>query len=630
MSPSSSSSTTVHCWTASSDAASTSSIDCVCLGTGRFLRAVLVPALAQSGYRTALIQPRGRVLLDALLLRSNEAEGDDTDGARTYEVDTVLATGEIETSRVPIHGAFSLGALDDRQALFDWLRSYRFSTNDSNGGIPRVLGVGVTEAGLSGSDTPAMRDLYEILQCFCSTYSSRSSSSSSADSSGSRMSVINTDNVPMNGDVIKAHMLHIAQQQRGDDRMVEFLSERVFFHNSMVDRITSHRPNDALVPRAEPMPAKALVVLDPLRLLDPLSNVAGVVLRKSVQELQNDIELKLRVANGTHTALAHVLALLGIAMTNHVVNGEAFVAAPGETPSEADASPLELLVRYLDSLVESAIVPAWVSVSAPHVNSRESPADRDRAVRDAWDDWRRRLWHPSFGLSSFFITQNGPAKGGIRLGPTIRDLMGLTEIASSSSSTTSKVPVTIAYAFAALLRWLTPREIGNSAGVYRGWLQPSRLVLSRTSPAPDESRDVAYADGLRYNLVNGWYEFRCACTVSRSNANGDSLALSDWLASITRQPQQPLAYCDAIRAYLLAPEGGNLADVAATRPTEMDTLVKATATLYARMVAGDDLLELLEEMQSKKGVYSEGMETSCSAIVDDVSIDGGRPLHYRE
>lgn len=34
-----------------------------------------------------------------------------------------------------------------------------------------------------------------------------------------------------------------------------------------------------------------------------------------------------------------------------------------------------------------------------------------------------RLVHAHFGLSAFFITQNGAAKGGIRIAPTIADLV---------------------------------------------------------------------------------------------------------------------------------------------------------------------------------------------------------------
>jgi hypothetical protein len=39
-------------------------------------------------------------------------------------------------------------------------------------------------------------------------------------------------------------------------------------------------------------------------------------------------------------------------------------------------------------------------------------------------DWRKRLMHPHFWLSSFFSHQNGPAKGRIRSGPTAQDLIG--------------------------------------------------------------------------------------------------------------------------------------------------------------------------------------------------------------
>ena len=41
-----------------------------------------------------------------------------------------------------------------------------------------------------------------------------------------------------------------------------WLGSHVVFHNTMVDRITSQRDGDSEVPRAEPLPAKALVIED--------------------------------------------------------------------------------------------------------------------------------------------------------------------------------------------------------------------------------------------------------------------------------------------------------------------------------------------------------------------------------
>jgi mannitol-1-phosphate/altronate dehydrogenase len=82
------------------------------------------------------------------------------------------------------------------------------------------------------------------------------------------------------------------------------LATQVVFFNTMVDRITSQREgSNGLVPRCEPSPAKALVVLDPHGDW-PIRAATGVVVRSTRAQLDVDIALKLRVANGTHTAIA--------------------------------------------------------------------------------------------------------------------------------------------------------------------------------------------------------------------------------------------------------------------------------------------------------------------------------------
>lgn len=86
-----------------------------------------------------------------------------------------------------------------------------------------------------------------------------------------RISIINTDNVPNNGDIIKKYVLDIAKVQNEENSysngnsFLEFLQEGggVIFHNSMVDRITSQRPgSNGMVPRCEPIPHKAIVIED--------------------------------------------------------------------------------------------------------------------------------------------------------------------------------------------------------------------------------------------------------------------------------------------------------------------------------------------------------------------------------
>ena len=166
--------------------------------------------------------------------------------AGTYEVDTVEFDGRVRTSEHPVVAAGSLGAKAGRGA---WL------------GLPaqlpglRVVGVGVTEAGVA-EGSQAMLDLAAfLLACY------------KADVRGP-LSVVNTDNVPGNGPKIAAFVAAAAAASLAADAREAmafraYLKDRVAFHSTMVDRITSQRAgSNGDVPRAEPLPKKALVIED--------------------------------------------------------------------------------------------------------------------------------------------------------------------------------------------------------------------------------------------------------------------------------------------------------------------------------------------------------------------------------
>jgi hypothetical protein len=260
------------------------------------------------------------------------------------------------------------------------------------------------------------------------------------------------------------------------------------------------------------------------------------------------------------------------------------------------------LLQYIQALVKDQILPAAVNV-ATKVDAKS-----------AWKDWLQRLTHAHFGLSTFFITQNGAAKGGIRLGPTVIDLI------QSNDSENSPLTVTMAFAFAALLRWLTPDPATQAPAdgqIYRGLLPFS---------SPTGTGTVAYADGLRHNFREGWYEFKCICSV-RDPKSTTSCNLADWLASLRRSVYQPSAYVPVVQAYLESPDGGNQYGVSAT--TAFGELCQAVATLYARMVVGDDLYDMLREIMEARGPYTRGWSTPCTALVDQVELIGGTPLHFR-
>jgi len=372
--------------------------------------------------------------------------------------------------------------------------------------------------------------------------------------------VVDMDNVPNNGDRIQSHLLELAQD---DTQTIDFLQTKVVFLNTMVDRITSSREgSNGMVPKCEPLPSKALVILDKDGDLPfPGNKKLGVVIRSSQKQLDGDIALKLRVANGTHTALAQGLALLKFLLT------DVLSTATGA-----------IWMEFLDSFV------------AQQVHRAASPLFGDDETKACWEDWRRRLTHPRFGMSSFFITQNGAAKGGIRWGPTVVNLINAEE----------RLTVSTVLSYAVLIRWLTPCV--DEGPIFRGWLE------GMTPEQIDESRGevITYADGLRYNLDAGWYEFKCACHV-------DGRPISCHLAAIPKNSQPP-AYHDVVRKYLLAPDGGNLGDVGTTKAFE--ALVQSTSTLLARLIAGDGLTTIMEEIRSKSHVYREGFETDHVVLTE--------------
>jgi len=771
--------------------------DCLCLGTGRFLRSVLIPILLHEGVirkPPLFVQPRGTSFaehmrqLDRERLQRSETDVDDVDRQpfpipNSYPVDTVLQGGTVRTDWYPCGGAFSM---QDRQFVL-----YRLIPHLQR--VPRVVGVGVTEAGILARDSQAMVDLYDVLVALRDLLTAVKAKLklkeevTPSPTTANIIHVVNTDNVPNNGTTIRSRMLEFASSDARDgtdareddidedanktaDRigedygtaaasnddddttigMVRFLKDCVVFHDTMVDRIVSHRSgDDKNVPRCEPFPSKSLVVLDEATtttttttkdpnyrlLLQPkemgasdrdgdtstTTSTGSLIVRTSRKQLDTDLALKLRVCNGTHTAIAHVLALLGVPETTFLGKITSTIkskpqsgvrqeqqSSPNDdgtgTDTASSAAASLLLLEYLDQWVEHQVVPgasanlvSRIATTNDQTNKKkknddgndgnddleeeEDEADAKNAVRETYRDWRRRLTHPYFGLSTFFITQNGAQKGGIRFGPTVTDLISANSGGGGGGGT--RITVATAFAYAALLRFLTPcrSHHRNEGGeILRGWLQQLR---QREPPSKDDSAsrdgdggdDVPYADGLAYNLKRGYYEFRCTCRVTSDGDNGRQRQrnLSEWLSQVAwggnrdsdgsksgesseREYPQPEAYYDVVRSYLISPEGGNLLGDSITaeddaedhhdrclsrqRRQRLDTLAKAVSTLLARMVAGDDLIDMLRELRNndeRQGSYAEdGYATDCAVLVDGEDdgeglIDrGGRPLPYRK
>jgi hypothetical protein len=347
--------------------------------------------------------------------------------------------------------------------------------------------------------------------------------------------------------------------------------------------------------------------------------------------------LKLRIANGTHTAIAHVMALLKLTMTDSLSPSSSSCTTTASTVLTTTPS---LLMDYLDSLVcdQILVAAAFASVARSTATTIGSGgvihdnavAQQEQAAMAVWEDWRLRLTHPHFGLSTFFITQNGPAKGGIRLTPTIIDLIqnSCSNKASDETTTAIGIHVSMAFCFAVLLRWLTPASSNAAAttaapppapsGVFTGWLPKKSSGRSEEDATiksdSASSTTVTYADGLQYNLDEGWYQFRCDCQVVEPGGN-KSHNLSEWLAELVRSSShhQPGLFVDAIRAYLCAPSGGNQESIADTKAFALFS--QAVAALYARMVADDCLLAMLQEMKECKNPFTNGFASDCSVLV---------------
>ncbi len=576
------------------------SIDSICIGSGRFLRAVLVPALVAADYHPIIVQTRGTSFLEYTSTSSRERK--QRNGPFTYEVDTVHYDGKIETTHVPYWGAGTLGSLQGKQDVLNLLsdNALRCTTSPSK---PFLIGVGVTEAGLSSVSSKAMQDLYDVLKVLSQRTewtSTASSNTSTGTGSSTKICIVNTDNVSQNGKLLQKFMNELASNDENDDdddddnhneSFKAFLRDTVVFHNTMVDRITSQREgSNGMVPRAEPTPLKALVIEDlnggalpEIFSSQRLYENHGVVVRRTMGQLDADIALKLRVANGTHTAAAHSMALKGLVLTDVL------------SSSSSDAEHANLLLRYLDSFIANQVLPGVLA-------TQEFAATRDE-TRAVYDDWRRRLSHAHFGLSTFFITQNGAAKGGIRIGPTIRDL--ILDDATTTTTTTTKdndktinpIACSTVFALAALLRFLTHTAESKTLEekLYIGRLDPER------KEAHGESKTIPYADGLSYNTFEGWYTFRCDCSIA---VNGNETALPMALYNIGTK-KQPVAYESVVEAYLLKSNGGNLSSVSDTKAFRI--LVKAVSALYARMMAGDPLFGILGSLD---------LEASCECLVD--------------
>lgn len=257
-----------------------------------------------------------------------------------------------------------------------------------------------------------------------------------------------------------------------------YVSDHVHFHNTMVDRLTSHRPGQQLVPSTEPWPLKTLVIEDVHGVLDAAAFTAlpGVHIRSSSAQLAQDHLLKLSVANAVHTAMVYVMALSRVRDTKQSVDQP-------------------LLREYLDLLFTHDILPS--------LTARGVAAD---VAQQAYDEWLARVEHGRVSLDTFWIAQNPMLKYGVRLFSSVQ--------ANVANGSAYRPSAYMAFATAVLLRFLTPVQTNarrlnepttTTDPVFVGEMDPIRSkqpVFSTTETT------WTYGNGMTANLSTGKYEFR--------------------------------------------------------------------------------------------------------------------------
>ncbi|GMI04322.1 hypothetical protein TrVE_jg9455 [Triparma verrucosa] len=278
----------------------------VVLGSGRFIRSVLLPLLPLKYH---LFQPRSNTFLKSVCGESSDGTPNPGSNGGTYEYDVVDSEGGTTTKYQKLDYIGSLNSKPSQEHLLTLKPSY-------------IL-VGLTEAGITPT-SPGMIWLSKLLK-----------SLSSSSSSSHKVSLICTDNLPQNGTKIKSIVLGL------EPNLKAYLEENVTFHDAMVDCIVSYRPGSlySQVPMREILPSKTIVISPPSNLPTTL-NFHNV----SKKTLSNEVTKKLLIANATHTAIASALCLEGYNKTDSINTSKGYL-------------------KYLDELFDSEILPTVIKVT---------------------------------------------------------------------------------------------------------------------------------------------------------------------------------------------------------------------------------------------------------------------------
>ena len=394
------------------------------IGTGGFIRTELIgmiDRLNKNGIykgKVVMVEPRRTETAEHLLLQGGKYETV-TRYPTTGQADD-LATIDCVAGVGSLKDALSALTLrNDETARQAFMRYARLDLD--------LIGIGVTEAGIK-KDSQAMVDLAEFLYHYCQAHGPNKS-----------ISVINTDNVAGNGEIIAEALLDAACEQNFGADFENWLTHKVTVHNTMVDRIIDSPKNPAVPPIAEPVPHVRISIEDingTLRV--PLTQIPGVVIRTKPGEIETDHAWKLRILNAFHTAQVYVAALSGL-------------------PFVRDSIANPIIRQHIENLAQVDVIPAI---------DEELPVE-GRSAADFVTESIERFENPNIAHDVRWIAQNAIFKIGQRFAPTIRAHNG-------------NVTPNMAFAVACILRYATPidsyeKEIapGKMQTVYIGKNDPN-------------------------------------------------------------------------------------------------------------------------------------------------------------
>ena len=444
-----------------------SDVKAVAIGTGRFMRGIVIPAVLDAVGDVIIAQTRGssfsKKVVDSWRRRQSSGE---TSTGLTFEVATSSHTDDANPTLRPcrVVAVGTLDTEDGRQA---------FVSLPPQLPALRLLLVGIQPSEVQ-PDSPAMRDLGAFLRA-------------RFQSNGRALSVVDTsfdatgDSDGEGGTRLAKVVRAVCAASSEDERFLRWVITDVTFHNCVPESAVSVYPRDVTVPLVEAPLSTASSLSDGAPPLDlsialKIEDVAsvlpeslgntqktGILLRRTRGQIQRDAELRRLVAGTVRAALAPALVLSGARIIRCPQGGKYLKFIEQLYSVDMGRSSAELSLEALDAY--------FVACSA-------------------------RLQQP-VGLAQSCLAECGAnATANIIHGRLMR-------VASRALDAGSVPSAFLAYATAATLRFLTPTNGGavSDDGVFLGSLDSTPLSGAAT-------KRVEHQPGLHVDWARGEYEFK--------------------------------------------------------------------------------------------------------------------------